>query len=108
MKTLRIALISFVAGSLLTGLVALKFAMGFSYQMIMSSLHEHVFFYEQLEQGNLGLVQKTISGSLEWYILMAEDGEASVWVSTSENDRALLKKAKQLQTTIKTHSVDHE
>ncbi|WP_286262043.1 hypothetical protein [Thalassotalea atypica] len=100
MKTAGIAIVSFIFGALLSGLIGFKFAMGIGYQAVIGKLSDNVIFYRQIEQGDSELTQFAIESSLEWFISMANDGENSIWVSTTDSDKQILARAKELQSQI--------
>lgn len=100
MKTATIAIVSFIFGAFLSGLIGYKLAMGIGYQAVIGKLSDNINFYQQIEQGNSQLTQFAIESSLEWFITMADDGENSIWISPSDSDKQTLVNAKELQLKI--------
>ncbi len=66
MKNFSIALISFILGAAITGAIAYKFFMEFSYHTVLGHLSDNLSYYEQLEQNKPERVKHIISTSLTW------------------------------------------
>ena len=101
MKTAWISIISFILGVVLSGLIGFKFAMELGYQAVIGKLTDNVIFYQQIDRGESGLTQVAIESSLDWFINLAIDGENSIWISPTINDKQTLIRAKELQSLIK-------
>jgi hypothetical protein len=100
MKSFSIALISFILGVVLSGVIGYILAIKVYYGTVMEELENNVRFYRQIEQGKPELIQMKISSSLDIFIDMAETGENSYWVTPNLFDRQTLLKAKELQEQI--------
>lgn len=97
MKTASIAIISFILGATLSGVIGFKLVMSVGYQAVMGKLTDNVIFYRQIEEGNPEFTQAAIASSLDWFIDLANDSEDSIWVSPTEHDKQNLIKARELQ-----------
>lgn len=100
MKSIAISIVSFLLGALVSGLLVTKLAVQTSYEFVISKLIDNVTFYRQIESGHPELTQKSIEISLDWFITLAEDGENSILVSSSDIDKQTLIRAKALQSQI--------
>ena len=100
MKIVDVALGSFLLGIFVTGLAGLKLSNQVSYQFVIGKLSDNVTFYRQIESGKSELTQKSIASSLGWFIALAEDGEHSIWVTSTESDKQILIRSKDLYKQI--------
>jgi hypothetical protein len=101
MKTAWISIVSFILGAVLSGLIGVKFAMELGYQAVIGKLTDNVIFYQQIDRGETGLTLVAIESSLDWFINLAIDGENTIWISPTINDKQTLIRAKELQSLIK-------
>lgn len=100
MKSISISIVSFLLGALISGLVVTKLAAQTSYEFIIGKLSDNVMFYRQIENGQPELIQKSVEISLDWFVTLAEDGENSILVSSSDIDKQTLIRAKALRSQI--------
>lgn len=100
MKYISMAIISFLLGAALTGVIAYKFFMELSYHTALGHLSDNLSYYEKLEQNNPEQVQYSISSSLSFYILILEEGNQSFWISPQNSALQILSNAKELQHKI--------
>ncbi len=101
MKTAWISIVSFILGAVLSGLICFKFAMELGYQAVIGKLTDNVIFYQQIARDDSELTQVAIESSLDWFVNLAIDGENSIWISPTLNDKQTLIRAKELQSLIK-------
>lgn len=94
------ALIAFLLGATLSAVIGFKLLMEQGYQSVIGKLADNTIFYQQIEQGQPALTQSAIASSLERFIHLADNGEASVWVSPSQHDRQTVIRAKELQAQL--------
>ncbi len=104
MKTIILCICSFLIGVGATGCIGLKMWFEVTNEAILSKLHDNVTFYRQIESGKPELVQSAISGSLEWFIKMAEDGENSFWINNNNMAADIIAKGKKLQSELQAKS----
>ncbi|WP_394190044.1 hypothetical protein [Pseudoalteromonas atlantica] len=100
MNKASIAVIAFLLGATLSGLIGFKLQMELGYQTVISKLADNTIFYQQIEQGQPALTQSAIASSLERFIYLADDAEASIWLSPSQHDKQIVVRAKKLQAQL--------
>ena len=94
------AIIAFLLGATLSGVIGFKLLMELGYQTVISKLADNTIFYQQIEQGQPALTQSAIASLLERFIHLADNKEASIWVSPSQHDRQTVIRAKALQAQL--------
>lgn len=100
MNKASIAVIAFLLGATVSGFIGFKLLMELGYQTVTSKLADNTIFYQQIEKGQSALTQASIASSLERYIYLADESEASIWLSPSQHDKQIIIRAKKLQAQL--------
>lgn len=74
--------------------------MELGYQTVISKLADNTIFYQQIEKDQSALTQASIASLLERFIYLADESEASIWLSPSQHDKQIIIRAKKLQAQL--------